>query len=144
MRAEHFGASSERYINPQASELSSPSGCKNSLGSRDGADSKSKPPASTRVKKLSERYPDLEIKEILVQEECAPDCEVCGKKMLDSGMTEDSEQLTVIERKFEIKKIKRAIYRCSCQSCMKTASNPPRIVEGSSYSDEMILDVALS
>ena len=59
-------------------------------------------------------------------------------------MTEDAEQLTVIPKKYEILRTKRSIYRCSCQSCMKTAPASPRIVEGSSYSDEMILDVVLS
>jgi transposase len=73
-----------------------------------------------------------------------PGCETCGKQMSDSGMTEDSEQLTVIPKKFEILKQQRAIYRCSCQSCMKTAPAPERIVPGSTYSDEMIMDVVLS
>ncbi len=64
--------------------------------------------------------------------------------MSDFGMTEDSEQLTIRPKKFEILKYMRSIYRCSCQSCMKTAPSLPRIVEGATYSDEMLTDVALS
>ncbi|MBL7555752.1 MAG: transposase [Bdellovibrionaceae bacterium] len=64
--------------------------------------------------------------------------------MSDSGMTEDSEQLAVIPKKYEILKYMRSIYRCSCQSCMITAPPVARVIEGSSYSNDMILDVALS
>ena len=59
-------------------------------------------------------------------------------------MTEDCEQLTVIPKKYEILVQKRVKYRCNCQGCIVTANAPARIVSGSSYSDEMILDVALS
>jgi transposase len=64
--------------------------------------------------------------------------------MLASGMTEDSEQLTVIPKKYEILRQMRMKYRCSCQGAVLTVPSPPRIIPGSSYSDEMILDVALS
>jgi hypothetical protein len=50
----------------------------------------------------------------------------------------------VIPKKYEITRIKRVKYRCSCHACILTAPALPRIIEGSSYSAEMILDVALS
>jgi len=124
LRHDIYGASSERY--------------------KKAAKPKLKKDPAPRVKKPSERYPNTIIREIPVQYNPAPGCDVCGKQMMDSGMTEDSEQLTVTPKKYEILRYMRSIYRCSCQSCMKTAPNVPRIVEGSSYSDEMILDVALS
>lgn len=99
---------------------------------------------SPRVKKPSERYPNVTIRNIPIKMDPSPGCGVCGKQMQDSGMTEDSEQLTVIPKKFEILRYQRSIYRCSCQSCMKTAPGPERILPGSTYSDEMILDVVLS
>ncbi len=101
-------------------------------------------PSKPRIKKPSERYPNVTIRDIEVKLDPVPACDACGKQMSESGMTEDSEQLTVIPKKFEILKHKRAIYRCSCQSCMKTTPSPERIIPGSTYSDEMILDVALS
>lgn len=120
-----YGASSERYKK------------------RPTENKKKKDPAP-RIKKPSQRYPNVTIRDFEVDSDPIPACEACGKQMLKSGMTEDSEQLTVTPKKYEILRYKRSIYRCSCQSCMKTAPSVPRIVEGSTYSDEMILDVALS
>lgn len=105
---------------------------------------KPKEPPQPRIKKPSERYPNIPVREVPITLNPTPDCEVCGKQMTDSGMTEDSEQLTVIPKKYEILRYQRSIYRCSCHSCMATAPMPPRIIEGSAYSDEMILDVVLS
>ena len=103
-----------------------------------------KAPPQPRIKKPSERYPNIPVREVPLTINPIPACDACGKQMSDSGMTEDSEQLTVIPKKFEILRTKRSIYRCSCQSCMKTAPVLPRILDGSTYSDEMILDVSLS
>lgn len=125
LRHEVFGASSERYkksITPKPKK------------------EKSDP----RIKKPSVRYPGLTIREIPAQYNPLPSCHACGKQMMDSGMTEDSEQLTVTPKKYEILKYMRSIYRCSCQGCMRTAPTVPRMLEGSTYSDEMIMDVALS
>lgn len=120
-----YGASSERYKKPELNK-------------------KPDVPPKPRVKKPSERYPNIPVREVPITLNPIPDCKSCGKQMSDSGMTEDSEQLTMIPKKFEVLKFKRSIYRCSCQSCMITAPVPAKIVEGSSYSNEMILDVVLS
>lgn len=120
-----YGASSERYKK------------------RPNENKKKKSPAS-RIKKPSERYPNVTIRDFEVDADPIPACDACGKQMLKSGMTEDSEQLTVTPKKYEILRYHRNIYRCSCQSCMKTAPGAPRIIEGSTYSNEMILDVCLS
>jgi transposase len=120
-----YGASSERY-------------------KKRPNDNKMKKAPASRIKKPSQRYPKVTIREFEVDADPVPACDTCGKQMLKSGMTEGSEQLTVTPKKYEILKYKRSIYRCTCQSCMKTAPSVPRIIEGSSYSDEMILDVALS
>lgn len=125
LSAAVFGASSERYKKPQNKP-------------------KESPPSEPRIKRPSQRYPNVPIRETPITIDPPPGCEACGKQMTASGMTEDSEQLTVIPKKYEIILTKRAIYRCSCQSCMRTAPLPPRIIEGSTYSDEMILDVVLS
>lgn len=119
-----YGASSERYKRtPKA---------------------KKQEPAKPRVKRPSERYPNIPVREIPIMMDPAPGCSTCGKQMSDSGMTEDSEALNVIPKKFEILRFKRSIYRCSCQSCMMTAPAPVKIVEGSTYSNEMIVDIVLS
>lgn len=94
-----------------------------------------------RPKKPSERYPNVPVREEKIVFTAIPACEVCDKPMTDSGMFEESEQLTVIPKKFEIVRYMRSKYRCSCQACVKTAPLPARIIIGSSYSDEMIIDV---
>jgi transposase len=120
-----YGASSERYKRPEGKP-------------------KDKTPAKPRIKKPSERYPNVPVREVHIPMDTAPQCDACGAQMRDSGMTEESEQLTVIPKKYEIIRNLRAVYTCACHSCMKTAPNPPRILDGSTYSDEMILDVVLS
>ena len=60
----------------------------------------------------------------------APFCPCCNLIMTDSGMTEDSEQLTVIPKKYEIIRQKRVKYRCTCQSAIVTAPAPARVVPG--------------
>jgi len=98
-----------------------------------------------RVKKPSERYPNVPVREVRIDTNPTPNCGCCGQVMSDSGMTEDSEQLTVIPKKYEIIRQQRVKYCCdNCHGDLQTAKTPPRIVEGSTYSDEMILDVALS
>jgi transposase len=126
-RGDQYGASSERYKKPKEEKKDEP-----------------KQPAKPRVKKPSERYPGLPINERCIIEDPAPSCPCCSKQMLPSGMTEDSEQLTVIPKKYEILRLMRMKYRCTCQGAVVTVPSPPRIIPGSTYSDEMIVDVALS
>ncbi len=125
LRAAEYGASSERYKRPSSSE-------------------RPKTPPKPRVKKPSERYPNIPVREQEIAQTPAPSCTCCGKAMSDSGMREESEQLTVIPKKYEILRQLRVKYRCSCHGSIQTAAAPPRIIEGSSYSDEMIQDVVLS
>lgn len=119
-----YGTSSERYKKPEKQK-------------------KSEPPRP-RIKSPSERYPNIPVREELVPFPEVPFCDACGEVLVDSGMTEESEQLTVIPKKYEIVRLIRPKFRCSCHACIKTAPLPPRIIEGSSYSDEMVLDVVLS
>jgi transposase len=127
-RQDQYGASSERYKKP----------------AKPGQKDEPKAPAKPRIKKPSERYPGLPINERCIIENPAPHCPCCSQVMTPSGMTEDSEQLTVIPKKYEILRLMRMKYRCSCQGAVVTVPSPPRIIPGSTYSDEMILDVALS
>lgn len=125
LRKEVYGASSERLKNPNPKPK------------------KDKAP-EPRVRLPSERYPNVPVREIKLTLDPIPGCSACGKQMSDSGMTEDSEQLNVIQKQYEILKYQRSVYRCSCHGCMKTADMLPRVIEGSSYSDDMVLDVVLS
>ena len=98
-----------------------------------------------RILLPSERYPNLDVIEKLVTMDKIPTCPCCSKVMKDSGLTEDSEYLTVIPRRYYVVHQKRVKYRCStCQDQLITTPAIPRIKPGSSYSDEMVVDVALS
>lgn len=120
-----YGASSERYKKPEHKKP------------------KNVDPLP-KVKKPSERYPNIPVREEKIALASVPSCDSCGSVMSDSGMFEESEQLNVIPKKFEIIKYLRAKFRCSCQACVKTAPMPERITPGSSYSDDMIIDVVCS
>jgi transposase len=111
---------------------------------KDDDDGSAKQQSKPRIKKPSERYPNLPIRTELIAMDPVPACQDCHKTMFDTGMRETTEQLTVIPKKYEIIKQSRIIYGCSCHGCLLTAPAPLRIIEGSSYSDEMITDVALS
>jgi transposase len=98
-----------------------------------------------RVLLPSLRYPDAPLIERDIEIQDLPDCGCCGSKMEDSGMTENSEFVTVVPAQFIVVRQKRHKYRCGkCHGDVKTAPAPPRIKPGSAYSDEMMIDVALS
>ncbi|WGL58847.1 IS66 family transposase [Pigmentibacter sp. JX0631] len=98
------------------------------------------------IKRLpSERYPEAEIIEEHVEFKELPICNCCGSQMRDSGMTEDSEFLTTEPKDYYIIKQKRHKYRCTkCHGDIKTAPTPKKIIPSSVYSDEMIVDVAMT
>jgi transposase len=98
-----------------------------------------------RVQLPSLRYPDAPLIERDIILEKNPQCPCCDSEMSDSGMTENSEFLTVIPAQFIVIRQKRHKYRCGkCHGAITTAPAPPRVKPGSSYSDEMMIDVALS
>jgi transposase len=99
----------------------------------------------TKVQLPSLRYPNAPLIERDIEMVELPSCNCCGHQMEDSGMTEDSEYLTVIPRQFFVVRQKRHKYRCGkCHGDIKTAPGLPRVTPGGAYSDEMIIDVAMS
>lgn len=113
---------------------------------------KSEPPKDRKKKKKakknqkpSERYPNIPLIKRDLELETPPHCGLCEAPMIKSGMTESCEFLTVIPMQFAVIEQHRHKYRCpKCHGDIKTTPAPPRICPGSAYSDEMILDVALS
>lgn len=98
-----------------------------------------------KIQLPSQRYPDAPIIERHVELATLPKCRCCSNQMRDSGMTEDSEFLTVIPAQYLVILQKRHKYSCAkCYGDIQTAPTPPSITPGSSYSDEMKIDVALS
>lgn len=104
-----------------------------------------KEPSLPRVRKPSERYPNLPVREVIVRPPHPPNCDCCGLQMSEIALAEESEQINVIPKKFEIIRQQLVKYNCgSCHGHMVTTPSPIRIMEGSSYSDDMIIDIALS
>jgi transposase len=106
-----------------------------------------KEPATKKVKVQlpTARYPNAPLIEREIKLQKLPKCDCCGARMHDTGMTEDSEYLTVIPTQHLIIRQKRHKYGCGkCHGPLKTAPAPKRITPGSTLSDEMIIDVAMS
>lgn len=102
-------------------------------------------PKKKKVQLPSERYPNLPRIERQVTFQQPPNCKCCNEKLTDSGMTEDSEYMTVIPKQYIVVQEKKHKYRCAkCHGDIQTPPSPPRIKPGSSYSDEMMLDVSLT
>jgi transposase len=93
----------------------------------------------------SERYPNAPLIEKHIILDQLPSCKCCGSEMPDSGMIEESQYLTKIPAQYYVVVQVRHKYACrKCHGDIQTAPALPRIKEGSSYSDEMIIDVAVS
>ncbi len=127
LKSRFFGKSSERKASP---------------GTRPDLEPKKK---GKKVQLPSERYPNTPLVEKEIELSELPTCGACGEQMKDSGLTEDSEYLTVIPKQYMIIRQKRHKYCCGhCHGDIKTAPALPRIKAGSGYSDEIILDASLS
>lgn len=105
----------------------------------------SKNDPKTRVLLPSQRYPQLAIELEEVEFKTNPTCDCCGSETMDSGMYEVSESLTLDPREFYVRRTRRKKYRCGkCHGFLVTTPALPRITPGGSYSDELIIDVAMS
>lgn len=76
-------------------------------------------------------------------------CPQCGGTLREmKGQTEDSEEITVIERQFVIVKHQRQKYRCACNGCVETAPGPVRLGaradgRGHRYAPAFAVEVAI-
>jgi transposase len=101
--------------------------------------------ADDTTKLPSERYPNVDIIERVVECVENPQCSCCGETMAPANMYSVSESLSVIPKKFIIIRCKKRKYSCHiCKSSIVTTPAPPRIINGSSYADEVIIDVTLN
>ena len=77
-------------------------------------------------------------------------CPQCGGTLREiPGQTEDSEEITVVERRFVLLKHRRKKYRCRCNGCIDTAPGPLRLasrpdVRGRRYSPMFAVEVAVN
>jgi transposase len=131
LKKRFFGRSSEKESSPEKElNLEIPEEIKN-------------PKARTLLP--SQRYPHLAIEVEDLELKTNPTCSCCGEIAVDSGMFEISECLTLDQREFYVRRTRRKKYRCGkCHGSLVTTPAVPRITPGGSYSDELIIDVAMS
>jgi transposase len=98
-----------------------------------------------KVQLPSERYPNAPLIERHITLDNLPTCKCCGSEMPDSGMTEESEYLTKVPAQYYVVVQVRHKYACrKCHEDIVTAPAPPRVTPGGSYSDELMIDTAVS
>lgn len=72
-------------------------------------------------------------------------CPDCGAPLAEwEGQTEDSEEITVVERHFVVRKNRRKKYRCQHGCAPVTAPAPPKLVVGGRYTTEFAVYVAIA
>jgi transposase len=89
--------------------------------------------------------PELKVQEVLLPlDEADRVCGLCGSGLQEwQGQTEDCEEVTVVERSFVLRRVRRQKYRCHQGCTPVTAPAPPRLIPGGRYSLEFAVYVAL-
>ena len=91
--------------------------------------------------KLQPLLPVVEEVHDLPEDERA--CPVCGGTLKPLGdEAEESEEITVVERRFVKVTHRRLKYRCTCNACVVTAPGPPKLIPGGRYSVDFAVEVA--
>jgi transposase len=72
-------------------------------------------------------------------------CTVCGGTLKPMGdQAEESQEITVVERRFVVVKHRRNKYRCACNANVVTAPGPPKLIPGGRFSPAFAVEVAAS
>jgi len=110
----------------------------------------SQAPTEPKPQKKQTGHGPREQKKLPIREEVftldQPDkqCPQCGGSLAEmKGQFEESEDVTVVERQFVLRKIKRQKYRCSCGGCVETAIGPAKLFPGARYSVDFAVEVAI-
>lgn len=87
----------------------------------------------------------LPVKDVVLSlDEPDMSCPKCGLGLCEiPGQFETSEEVTVVERRFEIHRILRKKYRCRCNAHIETAPAPLKLKPGARYSTDFALAVAI-
>lgn len=72
-------------------------------------------------------------------------CKACGGELTEmKGVFDESDLITVSVRNFLRQLHRQKKYRCRCNSCIKTASGPVRLLDGGRFSIEFAAEVVAS
>jgi len=76
--------------------------------------------------------------------ESARECPQCGGQMRPLGdQCEESEEITVVQRRYVLVRQRRQKYRCQCNASVVTAPGPRKLISGGRYSPEFAVEVAI-
>ncbi len=104
-------------------------------------DKKKKAPRTGHGPKPQPELPIVEQTHELPADEMT--CSSCGGTLAEwEGQFEESQEVTVVERRFLVRKHLRKKYHCTCGACVKTAAAPERPIPGGRYSTEFAVEVA--
>jgi len=82
------------------------------------------------------------VEKLFALDEADLGCPKCGKTLAAfAGQFEESEEITVVERRFVVVKQKRQKYRCECNGCIETAPGPMKLFPGARYSVDFAVEV---
>ncbi|MDI3292192.1 IS66 family transposase, partial [Polyangium sp. 15x6] len=115
---------------------------------RRGGDEQDTPPAPPKPPQKGhgpKAQPSLPVVEVVHElDEADKVCGSCGGALeVWEGQFEESEEVDVAPRRFELKKHKRQKYRCRCGGCVETAPAPMKLFEGARYSIDFAVEVAV-
>ena len=91
------------------------------------------------------RLPHLAVRAELPETERG--CPACGGQLAEMvGQSEDTEEITVVERQYVLRTMQRQKYRCRCNGAVVTAPAPaePRLIPGGRYSTDFATHVAVA
>lgn len=72
-------------------------------------------------------------------------CPSCGGDLVALGeQFEETEEVSVVQRRFVLVRHKRKKYRCRCNAAVVTAPAPPKLIPGGRYAPELAVEVGVS
>ncbi len=103
-------------------------------------------PATTRAGHGPTPQPRLPVvDEVFTLPESDRSCPQCGGQLdVMTDQFEEAEEITVVERRFQVTRIRRQKYRCRCNGHVATAAGPVKLQEGGRYAPAFAIEVAAS